>query len=274
MLKPRHVLMEETPGAPGGGDTPPASPPAAPPTPPDGTPPADPPPAPPPEAWTMPEKFQVKKEDGTIDLEASSKKMGESLSHLEKRLGSGDAPPKTSDEYAVNVPDVWKEAFPDDSERMAAFRKDAHAQGLTQKQFDFFLGKYMEVAPDLIKGGAEMTREAAMADLRSVWKSDSEYTTQSAHAAKALDGYLDPVDKDKIEAVTSNPTMMRILARVGKEMQEGGSIPAAAQSVDADEIKTLLNSEANTNPRHADHKATRAKVDAYYNQKYGTAPVT
>ena len=71
MLKPRHVLMEETPGAPGGGDTPPASPPAAPPTPPAGTPPADPPPAPPPEAWAMPDKFQVKKDDGSIDLEAA-----------------------------------------------------------------------------------------------------------------------------------------------------------------------------------------------------------
>lgn len=222
----------------------------------------------------MPEKFQVKKEDGTIDLEASSKKMGESLSHLEKRLGSGDAPPKTSDEYAVNVPDVWKEAFPDDSERMAAFRKDAHAQGLTQKQFDFFLGKYMEVAPDLIKGGAEMTKEAAMADLRSVWKSDAEYNTQSAHAAKALDAFIDPADKEKADLVTANPTMVRLLARIGKEMQEGGSIPAGAETVPVDEIKALLNSEANTNPRHADHKATRAKVDAYYNKKYGTAAVT
>lgn len=221
----------------------------------------------------MPEKFQVKKEDGTVDLEASAKKMGESLTHLEKRMGSGDVPPKAAEEYKVNIPDEWKEAFPESSETMAAFRKDALAQGLTQKQFDFFIGKYIEEAPKLITGAAQMNREEAMADLRAGWPTEAEYNTQSANAEKALTAFLDPKDKDKADLLIANPAMVRILAKIGSEMKEGGGIPAAADGAGADEIQSLMMSEAATNPKHADYKATRAKIDSFYAKKYGTEPV-
>lgn len=226
------------------------------------------------EAWTMPDKFKVTKEDGSVDLEASAKKMGESLTHLEKRMGSGDVPPKAAEEYKVNIPDEWKEAFPDSSETMAAFRKDALAQGLTQKQFDFFIGKYIEEAPKLITGAAQLNKEEAMADLRKSWPTEAEYTTQSANAAKAMTAFLDPKDADKAESLTSNPVLVRLLARIGSEMKEGGGIPAAADGASTDDIQALMMSEAANNPKHADHKATRAKINAHYEKKYGTAPVT
>lgn len=225
------------------------------------------------EEWTLPDKFKVTKDDGTLDMEASARKMGESLQHLEKRMGSGDAPPKTAEEYKVTVPDEWKEAFPADSETMATFRKDAHEQGLSQKQFDFFINKYIEQAPQLIKGGAAATQEAAEADLRTTWKTDAEFKTQAGHAFKAWQAFADPQDAGKMDEVGNSPAVVRLLARIGAEMKEGGSIPAAADGTGADDIKTLMMSEANTNPRHAEHKATRAKIDAYYNKKYGNAPV-
>lgn len=222
----------------------------------------------------MPDKFKVAKEDGSIDLEASAKKMGESLSHLEKRMGSGEVPPKEAGEYKVNIPDAWKEAFPDTSETMDSFRKDALAQGLTQKQFDFFIGKYIEEAPKLIGGAAQLSKDEAMADLRTSWPTEAEYKTQSAHAQTALQTFLDPKDADKAESLTSNPAMVRILAKIGSEMKEGGGIPAAATSVSADDINSLMLSEAATNPKHADYRTTRAKIDDYYAKKYGTAAVT
>lgn len=274
-----YVLMDEQPGAAGGGApvvTAPVAPSAT------GAPVApaasvlaggaatDPAAPTAPEAWAMPDKFKVSKEDGTLDMEASARKMGESLQHLEKRMGSGDAPPKTADEYAVNVPDEWKEAFPADSETMAAFRKDAHEQGLSQKQFDFFIGKYIEQAPLLAAGGAQATYEQAESDLKGTWKTDAEFKAQTGNAFKAWSAFADPVDAGKMDEVGNNPAVVRLLARIGAEMKEGGSIPAGADSgVGAQDVKSLLTSEANTNPRHPDHAATRAKVDAYYAKKYG-----
>ena len=49
----------------------------------------------------IPEKYRTNKEDGTLDLEASSRKVAEAYKQLETRFGSGDVPPKTADEYAV-----------------------------------------------------------------------------------------------------------------------------------------------------------------------------
>ena len=54
-------------------------------------------------AVSIPEKYQVKKEDGSIDIEASSLKLAEAYGHLEKRLGSGDAPPKTAEELLATL---------------------------------------------------------------------------------------------------------------------------------------------------------------------------
>lgn len=54
----------------------------------------------------MPEKYRTNKEDGSLDLEASSRKVAEAYKHLETRMGSGDAPPKSADEYAVKLEGV------------------------------------------------------------------------------------------------------------------------------------------------------------------------
>jgi hypothetical protein len=49
----------------------------------------------------LPEKFRVMGEDGKLSIESSARKLAENYTHLEKRMGSGDAPPKTADEYAL-----------------------------------------------------------------------------------------------------------------------------------------------------------------------------
>src|SRR3990167_2282129 len=92
----------------------------------------------------IPEKYQVKKADGTLDLEQSSRKLAESYSHLEKRLGSGDAPPKTADEYAPEVGGGgfnWEEFKADEGTQ--SFLKGAHAKGLTNDQVAFVIGEYL-----------------------------------------------------------------------------------------------------------------------------------
>lgn len=75
------------------------------------------------------------KEDNTLDLEASSRKLADAYTAAEKRIGSGDIPPKSAEEYTVTVPDAFKESFdPKADEGFKAFSGKMHALGLTQKQ--------------------------------------------------------------------------------------------------------------------------------------------
>jgi len=270
----RFVLMDGTPGAGGGGDpviappatTPPATPPAADPAPVSAL---APPPAPP--AEFIPEKFRVMNGEA-MDVEASARKMAESYNQLQARMGTGDVPPKAAEEYTITVPDAFKESFVED-DRTKAFRSDALAAGLTQKQFDFVMGKYFAVAPELVTGAIDATVETTRGALEKAW--GPEYGKQLDAAALAFDKFADPADRGKFDSLMTDPALAyRILARIGPELREAGGIPATATGGGQVDMTALLTSEAAGNPRHPDHKATRAKIDSYYNQKYGTAPVT
>ncbi|MEN6585113.1 MAG: hypothetical protein ABFE02_03550, partial [Sulfuricella sp.] len=82
---------------------------------------------------TIPEKFQVKNDDGTINHEATAMKMAESYTAAEKRIGSGEVPPKTADEYKFAVPKALEGAWdPAADPQLKDFAAKAHAAGFTQ----------------------------------------------------------------------------------------------------------------------------------------------
>lgn len=97
----------------------------------------------------LPEKYRVMGDDGKLNVEGSARKLADAYSHLEKRMGSGDTPPKTADEYA---PKVEVEGFKWDEfkadPRMQSFMKSAHAKGITNDQMGFILGEYAQLAPE------------------------------------------------------------------------------------------------------------------------------
>lgn len=209
-----------------------------------------------------------------MDVEASARKMAESYAHLEGRVGSGDVPPKTADDYAVTVPEQFKEHW-EENDRSKAFKAEALAAGLTQKQFDFVMGKYFATATDLVGGAINNSVEAVRGNLEKAW--GQEYGKHFDAAFTAFEAFADPADKGKFDSIMTDPSLAyRLLAKIGPELREAGGIPVTA-STGADgegAIKALLVSEANTNPRHADHAATRARINDFYNKKYGTTPVT
>lgn len=217
----------------------------------------------------LPEKFRVLNGDA-VDVEASARKLAESYSGLEKRVGSGDVPPKSADEYAVTVPDALKEAWQED-DRFKAFKADALGAGLTQKQFDFVVGKYFSVMPELVQGAAQLDANKATEELRKTWATDSEFKTNVGDALKAFEKFADPADLARIDEIGNNPVVLRILAKVGKEAQEAGGIPQQGSNIAADSVQDLMRSDAYLNPKHPDHKNTSAKVQAFYAKKYGTA---
>ncbi len=229
----------------------------------------------------IPEKYRVNAADGALDLGASAQKLAGGYGELAKRMGDGGAPPATAAEYTVTVPDALKEKVGDLSkdELFTKFRDDMHGLGLSQKQFDGIMGRYLEMVPALVAGGQQYSAESATADLKKLWTDDGSFKKNVGLAYRAGNAVASAAGMsfDDLEkaGLTNNTTFIRLMASLGPEFAEDAPPGAAsgASLMTEDDVKKLMISEANTNSKHPDHKATRARIDAYYNRKYGNTPV-
>lgn len=223
----------------------------------------------------IPEKLRANKEDGSFDLEASSRKVAEAYSALEKRFGAGEAPPKAAGDYVVTVPDTLKEAFdPATDVGMQGFLTGALEAGLNQKQVDYVMGKYFEMAPQLVAGAVQYDATTGKAELEKVWTPaefqgnvNNAYSAASAAASKA------GIDINDIMGgpLANDPTFMRLMAALGPEFAEDRG-PGTAAPVSGESVSTLLASDAYKNPAHADHAKVSQQVRTYYERKYGNQP--
>jgi len=228
----------------------------------------------PPTTDFIPEKLRVLKEDGTLDLDASSRKMAEAYGSLEKRFGAGEAPPKDASEYKITVPDALKDAFdPATDAGMQGFLTGAHAAGLNQAQVDFVMGKYFEMAPQLAAGAAVYDANTATAELKKTWATDADFNRNVKNAFVGTNAAAQKAGLDVNEIMNgplgNNPQFLRLMAALGPEFQEDPGAGGQSMATQED-INTLLASEAYTNPRHADHAKVSAKIKQYFERKHGT----
>lgn len=223
------------------------------------------------DGW-LPEKYRVMGADGKVDIAGSARKLADAHTSLEKRLGGVGTPPKTADDYA---PDLNVEGFDWDEFKAApetqSFLKAAHAKGITNDQMSFILGEYVANAQQAVNGAAALDAESATASLRETWKTDAEFKQNIGLAYRAFSSLAGP--GDDIDAIGNNPMVIRMLAKVGAEMQEdapaGGDINLAEQQ----SIRDLIKSPAYMDPKHADHERVSAQVRSFYEKTYGDQTV-
>lgn len=193
-----------------------------------------------------------------INVEA----LWKSYQHAEKRIGSGDIPPKTAAEYAANFPDGFDaEPFAD---LVTGMREKAHAAGMTQAQFDAVIGEIMPALPDTIQAMvAEGLPNPAKAEatLRETWQDEKAYQNNMLLAQKAYKYYADA--DMSIDDIGNNPTMIRLLAKLGSGLAEDVPVNHAA-IMPTESVRSMMASEAYINPRHPDHASTHARVKAHY----------
>ena len=227
----------------------------------------------------IPEKYRVNKEDGALDLEASSRKLAEAYSAAEKRIGGGDIPPKTADEYTVTVPDALKEAFdPATDEGFKAFAGEMHALGLTQKQLDGVMKHYFDLAPKLVAGASMLDATSAKTQLKQVWASQGgfDHQVRNAYQGAAVLAQKAGLSIDDIMAPTglgNNVQFLRLMAAIAPEFAEdkshGGTSMGGATT--EDKVNEMMMSDAYKNPKHPDHEKVSATVRSFFERKYGTA---
>lgn len=223
----------------------------------------------------IPEKYQVKKDDGTLDIDASSRKLAEAYSAAEKRIGSGDVRPKTADEYAVQVPDAFKESWkPEEDKGYQEFKAKAFEAGLTQKQMDLVMGQYFEIAPKLVAGAALTDAQQATEELQKTWSTEADFKRNVTNAYQATSVLASKaglsVDEIMQSPLGNSPQFLRLMAVLGPELKEDSNPTGDGSILSGDEIESLMSSEAYTNSAHKDHAKVSAKVQAYFNKKYGT----
>ncbi|MGK0735950.1 hypothetical protein ACSFCT_04035 [Yokenella regensburgei] len=220
----------------------------------------------------LPEKYRVSGEDGALNVEQSARKLAEAHVALEKRMGGVGTAPKTADEYS---PAVEVDGFKWDEFKAApetqSFLKAAHAKGITNDQMGFILGEYVKNAQQIATGSAELDAEAATTSLREVWKTDTEFNQNLGLAYRAFNSLAE--QGDDINVIGNNPMVIRMLAKVGKEMQEDGPVGGDINLAEQQTIRELMKSPAYMDPKHADHDRVSAQVKAYYHKTYGDQTV-
>lgn len=225
----------------------------------------------------IPEKYRVTKEDGTLDLEQSSRKLAESYTSLEKRMGSGDAPPKSADEYAPKLEVEgfnWEEFKADEGTQ--SFLKGAHAKGLTNAQVEYVLGEYLKAAPGLVEGGAALSAQEASAALREQWKTDQEMQQNVKASYRAVQAFASEGDGlgsfDKLMSKYGNdPDFVAFAANIGKELREDVPVAGGNPTTDADfavktsELREQLLKLSVEDPKR---KVIQGQLDSLYAARY------
>ncbi|NWE46345.1 hypothetical protein [Pseudomonas gingeri] len=226
----------------------------------------------------IPEKYRVTKDDGSLDLEQSSRKVAEAYKHLETRLGSGDAPPKSPEEYAVKLEGVegfnWDEFKADESTQ--SFLKGAHAKGLTNDQVQYVIGEYMKAAPGLITGAAQLTQQDCTAALKAAWGDDQTIRTNVSASYRAAEAFASqgdaPGNFNALMAKYGNdPDFIAFTANIGKELKEdtaingGGPVSEADFDVKAAELRQQLQDLPAHDPKRP---GVQAQLDEMYDRRY------
>lgn len=214
----------------------------------------------------LPEKFHVKGEDGTLDKDKTAANLAKSYTEIEKRASrGGEVRPKTAAEYVVNVPEAMKEAITASDPGVMAFLGKAHQAGYTQKQIDLAISTYAELAPSLVKGASALEGDAAVADLRTVWKTPEEFETNLSHAERAISQIGGP---ELVAATMNRPVLIRAFAAIGAQMRED-TPPATLAPAASVDVNTLMSHEAYSNPKHPEHAAISAKVNKFFASQPG-----
>ncbi|WP_312252729.1 hypothetical protein [Stenotrophomonas sp.] len=239
-------------------------------------------------AW-LPEKYRVKVEGkDEIDFQASARKLGEGYKALEAKLGTGASGtvPESADGYALTVP-VDAEGKPlVDGVDLDDFKADpiykdlaakAHKAGISNETLNFFVGEYLQFAPQLFESNSIISAQEATAALSSIWTDETAMRKGLGQAARAVQGFAaedgKPGSYASLAAKFQNdPDFLAFAAKVGAEMGEDKPISSdpVAQADWQDQVAALKADPAYMDKSNPKHATVMRQVEELYQKRYGT----
>lgn len=223
----------------------------------------------------IPEKYQVKAADGTLDVDASLAKLLDGHGALQKKLGAGPEIKSPAD-YKLELGEgVDVEAFAADP-MFQSFAKEAHEKGLSNEQLNWAVGRYLATAQDLIVADADLSVEEARTELSKLWPEDHAFKTGLSSSLRAIHSYGGeapdaPGSKARLEAKFGrDPDFIAFSAAIGAELREDRPASDPVGGTSATDIESLQKSKAYWDPKDPDHAKAVAKVTEFYAKQYGT----
>lgn len=223
----------------------------------------------------IPEKYQVKLADGTLDVDASLAKLLDGHGALQKKLGAGPEIKSPAD-YKLELGDgVDVAAFTADP-MFQDFAKEAHEKGLSNEQLNWAVGRYLKTAGDLIAADADLSVEEAKAELSKLWPEPSAFTAGLQSSLRAIGSYGGQADdapgsKARLQAKFGrDPDFIAFSAAIGAELREDRPAADAMGISSGADIDALMKGEAYWKPEHPDHEKVKAKVTEFYAKQHGT----
>lgn len=228
-------------------------------------------------AERIPEKYRVLKDDGTLDLEASTAKLAEGLTAAHKRIGTGDLPPEKPEDYKP-------EGLPDDvnleelaqDELYQQFLKDAHSAGFTNSQLSLALNAWFSRSADLVADKATFDQVSAAAELRKVWGDDATFQGNLKHAYRGAAAVCAKAGIEIGDIMASelgnHPQFLRLMAAIGPEVAEDtvtGGASISAQDFDS-QLASIRSHPGYADRNHPEHAGLMAKQRELYEKRYPT----
>lgn len=189
-------------------------------------------------------------------------------------MGAGEAPPKSPDDYAPELPNgITMEQLKTDP-MFAGFLKGAHAKGASNGLVSWMLSEFkqrvdlmQDQAADPAVAESELLKAAglkpdtpfeAIRDRFYVpsFRGTQAFASDAEHAAR--------IDKK----FGSDPDFIRLMAKVGAELGEDRLPEGGLNQAETETLESLRKSEAYNNSKHADHAKTVAQVSRLYAKQH------
>lgn len=225
-----------------------------------------------PEKYWDPEKKALR-----VDAKGVPIGLAKGYADLEKRLGSGELPPATPEDYKAEpvlaaVKEKLKIEPKLDPELTKTFAKEAHAAGLTQKQYEWVMTKYFEQIPALASRVFENSFAEAQKELQAVWASETEMQANVSRAYRAFMAYAPEKyrTQEAMDRVGNNPLVIQILAAIGKDMGEDTRLNVDQNLLAAESVENLMRGAPGKpdspywNEDDPQHKRVVAQVRAHH----------
>lgn len=191
-------------------------------------------------------------------------KLAEGYTTLERRLGAGDAPPATPEDYAPQVPQgLTLDALKADP-LYAGFLKGAHAKGMTNAQVSYVLDAFA------LRQSMAQSPEVGEAELRKDWVTDDQMQRGLADCYRAVKAFSGGDEQlARLEAkFGSDPDFVRLMASIGKELHEDTPVDGALSDGETATLESLMASPAYLNASDPKHVETVAQVRRLYQKRY------
>lgn len=176
--------------------------------------------------------------------------------------------PESADGYEVNVEgfnyDDFK-AIPENQE----FLQRAHAAGLNNDALNFLLGEYNQLVPALMQESQHMDNNACVSAMTEAWGGETSANFGFAQAAanNAIQNGILTQEEVNSPAFGNNPLVLKMAAYFGSQLSED-TPPNNTQQSGAEDVQSLMQSEAYLDAKHPEHARVFAKVESFYQKQY------